>query len=63
VAALTLAQEEGHGTGQHQVVNLLNQVVVIQKVQDGQVPNAHVNLQKWTLEAIVESQLMKIVCH
>ena len=59
VAALILAQVGQWGSMD---VNLLNQVVVIQKVRDGLAQSAHVKLPKWTLEAIVESQLTKIVC-
>lgn len=43
------------------VVNILHQVVALQKVQDGLEQNAHVNIQNKTLEAIVESQMTKIV--
>ena len=42
VGAQILAKEEDHGTGQHLVVNILHQVVIIHKVQDGLGQNVHV---------------------
>lgn len=41
-----LVKEEGHGIGQHLVVNLLNQVVILHEALSGLERNAHVLLAK-----------------